>query len=232
MEKAINKILYLVVSILFIILLLNIVFSLVWNSWQNYDISICKNHSGLIAYFGVMFFCLIFLIKDRLIKLSMSSDGVSAELQKIEKTKEEIFATKEEILGIKNELLNLYKTILKMTITSVENSRRWAGWAEHRYNKHIQDMNDKCNQLNISKAERDDIFQTKILWDKIECINKLKDEIESGIENQDLKKEIDEQWNKIVNESDEPSREWLEKYIDETTFEESVKNKLRDKIKF
>ncbi len=118
-----------------------------------------------------------------------------------------------------------------MTITSVENSKRWSGWAERRYNQHIEEMYERCDKLNISKAERDNIFQTKILWDKIDLIQKLKSEIESGIENSDLKKEFDEQMNKIINGADDPTTEWLEKYIDKTIFDESAKSKLREKIK-
>jgi hypothetical protein len=219
-----NVISNLFLSIIIIILLSNLIHSLLLNSWQNKIDPAYSNTRFLVAYFGTMLFCLIWPLTKRIIRFSISKDGISAEVEKIESAKKEVLATQEEIR-------KLYKDILKSSVTLMENSRRWSGWTEKRLKKERQNIQEKVIELKLSKSEHNNIFETKIFWDKIARIEAIKKQIEPLIKDPKQQERLNAEWTTIVDESDKPDAKWLEKYLDQISLKEEDKNKLRDAIK-
>jgi hypothetical protein len=219
-----NDILNLIFSIIIVLLLSNLIVSLLLNSWQCKIDPAYSNTRFLVAYFGTMLFCLIWPLAQRIIKFSVSNNGISAELAQMKSAKETVLATKEEIRS-------LYKDILKSSVTLMENSRRWSGWTEKRLEKERQNIQEKVIELKLSKSEHNNIFETKIFWDKIARIEAIKKQIEPLIKGPEQQERLNAEWTTIVDESDKPDAKWLEKYLDQTSLEEEDKNKLRDEIK-
>ena len=97
---------------------------LVHKSWQ-------AQTNSAWEYFGFLVLCFFWLIRENIMKLSLSfKDGLQAELKQIEIEK--------------GELRKVYICLQKLRVTLVQNSNRWCGWNNARINKEMQNAKEEC----------------------------------------------------------------------------------------
>lgn len=210
-------------------LLLNILTILICITWGVQpgiiQHQIFSNYTFFWIYFITIGICFLWLLKENIVRISLSiKDGFKAELKQIQREKEEIVA-------LKDEIRELALDTLESQVTIIENARRWVGWSDSRYHASMEKIQEKCDHLKCKKEEHDKIFQTKSYWDKINQIGIVKDQIIQLTPDQNQRNLIDAEWNAYIREQQQPSSEWLIKFLDSATAETNQRNKLLTSIR-
>lgn len=202
-----------------LLLFINLIYQILCFGYCDQNVfsqSCYSNTTYLIVYFGLMGFGFLYTFKDRIAKLTISmKDGIHAELLEIQKAK--------------NEVRDLAIRMMSCYVTLLENSNRWAGWSDVRYNKEIASITSQCGELETTDAERKKIFATKVFWDRIDALGLIVKLIQGALESQDGLL-LQAEWDKVVNAEQELSADFLTKYLDKSSLEESQKSELRSKI--
>lgn len=75
----------------------------------------------------LIFICFLWLIKDSITKISLSpKEGIQAELKQLQVEKDKL------------RILN--REMQRLKVTLIENSKRWGGWNDSRYNREIEEI--------------------------------------------------------------------------------------------
>lgn len=204
-------------------LFLNILVILIMDSWQLRDgirNPIFTDYKFFWINFSVIGTCFVWLLREKITLLSLTwKEGFRAELKQIQQEKDEIIA-------LKKEIRELAVSMLESHVTIIQNSNRWSGWSEKRLKEAMEKIQSKCKNLNCDPNEKQQIFQTKSLWDKIDRISIIKDQIVANIAEDSKKNFIHAEWNTNVGEQEQPDGFWLIKFLDDTSLNQERKQEL------
>jgi hypothetical protein len=132
---------------------------------------------------------------------------------------------KDEVLATRKEIIDFSKTLFTFFVTTIENSRRWDGWTDKRYEKEMNKIRKMCAQYNIPETE---VFYTQTFWKKIDQLMLVKNILSINLEDQ-LKEDLEKEWDLIVTEKVPMDRILM--FVDYASLSDIERKKLKEDIK-